>query len=49
MVVASELSSLLETAHWLRSPKNAQRFLKELHRVQARTLNPQPLDEFRRE
>lgn len=49
MVAASELSSLLETAHLLRSPKNAQRLLKALHRAQARTLNPQPLDEFRRE
>ncbi len=49
LVAASELSSLLETAHLLRSPKNAQRLLKALHRVQARTLKPQPLDKFRRE
>lgn len=49
MVAASEISSLLETAHLLRSPKNAQRLLKALHCAQAETLKLQPLDEFRRE
>lgn len=49
LVAVSELSSLLETAYLLRSPKNAQRLLKALHRAQAQTLKPQPLDEFRRE
>jgi antitoxin YefM len=43
LVTASELSSLLETAHLLRSPKNAQRLLKALRRAQAKTLKAQPL------
>ena len=33
MLPADELSGLLETAHLLRSPKNAQRLLKALHRA----------------
>ena len=37
LVTASELSSLLETAHLLRSPKNARRLLKALHRAQSST------------
>lgn len=49
LVAASELSSLLETAHLLRSPQNAQRLLKALHRAQAKTLKPQPLEKLRRE
>ncbi|MGH9842250.1 MAG: type II toxin-antitoxin system Phd/YefM family antitoxin [Blastocatellia bacterium] len=49
LVTASELSSLLETAHLMRSPKNAQRLLKALHRAQARTLKPQPLEKLRRD
>lgn len=49
LVSAAELSSLLETAHLLRSPKNAQRLLKALQRAQSETLKPQPLDKFRQE
>ncbi len=49
LVAASELTSLLETAHLLRSPKNAQRLLKALHRAQSRTLKPQPLEKLRRD
>lgn len=49
LVTASELSSLLETAHLLRSPKNAQRLLKALHRAQAKTLKPQPLEKLRQD
>ena len=33
MVDAAELSSLMETAHLLRSPKNAQRLLSALQRA----------------
>ena len=33
MIAASELESLTETAHLLRSPKNAQRLLSALHRA----------------
>jgi antitoxin YefM len=35
LVAAAELSSLLETAHLLRSPKNAKRLLKALDRAKA--------------
>lgn len=35
MISASELSSLVETAHLLRSPKNAQRLLAALQRARA--------------
>jgi len=37
LVSASELSSLIETAHLLHSPKNADRLIKALHRAQAQT------------
>ena len=49
LVTASELASLLETAHLLRSPENAQRLLKALHRAQAKTLKPQPLAKLRKD
>lgn len=49
IVTASELSSLLETAHLLRSPKNAQRLLKALRRAQAGTAKAQPLDALRKD
>ena len=49
LISASELSNLIETAHLLRSPKNAQRLLKALNRAQAQTTEPQTLDELRRE
>ncbi len=48
-LTASELSSLLETAHLLRSPKNAERLLKALHRAQAKTAKPKPLEKLRKE
>jgi antitoxin YefM len=35
MIAAAELSSLVETAHLLRSPKNAQRLLTALQRARA--------------
>jgi antitoxin YefM len=49
LIAAEELSGLLETAHLLRSPKNAERLLTALARAQHRTLSPQSLDELRRE
>ncbi len=49
LVNASELSSLLETAHLLRSPKNAQRLLKALQRAQARIEKPESLENLRQE
>lgn len=49
IVSVSELAGLLETAHLLRSPKNAQRLLKALRRAQARSLKPQPLEKLRQD
>ncbi len=49
LVSAAELSSLLETAHLLRSPKNAQRLLKALHRAQAKMEKPETLENLRAE
>ncbi len=49
LVTASELSSLLETAHLLRSPKNAQRLLKALRRAQTKARKPQSLEKLRQD
>lgn len=49
LVSESELSSLLETAHLLRSPKNAQRLLKALLRVQEVNGTPQTVEDIRQE
>lgn len=49
LVSASELSSLLETAHLLRSPKNAVRLLRALHRAQAKTEKTEILEKLRQE
>ncbi|MCY3791478.1 MAG: type II toxin-antitoxin system prevent-host-death family antitoxin [Gemmatimonadetes bacterium] len=49
LVSADELASLLETAHLLRSPKNAQRLLAAINRAQSRTLSPTSVEELRRE
>jgi antitoxin YefM len=49
LVAVSELSSLLEVAHLLRSPKNAQRLLAALKRATSKKLKPQALEELRRE
>lgn len=48
-VAADELSSLLETAHLLRSPKNAERLLSSLTRAQAKKGKPTDIDTLRRE
>jgi antitoxin YefM len=48
LISASELSSLFETAHLLRSPKNAERLLTALNRAKARTKKPQSLEKLRR-
>jgi antitoxin YefM len=49
LVSVSELAGLLETAHLLRSPKNAQRLLKALRRAQSKSLKPQPLEKLRQD
>ena len=49
LISADELERLLETAHLLRSPKNAERLLTALRRAQRREGTPQTLDELKRE
>lgn len=45
----SDLTSLFETAHLLRSRKNAERLLTALRRATLRLTDSQPLDDLRRE
>ena len=49
LVAASELSSLMETAHLLRSPKNAERLLRAIVRAKGHTLRPRSIASLRRE
>ena len=49
MITADELSGILETAHLLRSPKNAKRLLTALDRARKGTGTPQTIDELRKE
>jgi antitoxin YefM len=49
LIAADELASLLETAHLLRSPRNAERLLTALQRARARTEAPRRLDDLRAE
>jgi len=49
MIAADELTSLLETAHLLRSPKNAERLLAALTRASKEIVPPQSIEELRRE
>lgn len=49
LIAADELSSLLETAYLLRSPKNAERLLRALRRATARTGKPRTVEALRRE
>ena len=44
MIAADELQSLMETAHLLRSPKNAERLLAALARARAGDVAPTPVD-----
>jgi antitoxin YefM len=49
MVPADELAGLMETAHLLRSPKNAKRLLSALRRATSRKGKPESLDKLRQE
>lgn len=49
LIAADELAGLMETAHLLRSPKNAERVLTALARARAGTVAPQSVEELRRE
>lgn len=47
LVPAEELAGLMETAHLLRSPRNAQRLLRALRRAEHRKGKPEPLEKLR--
>jgi antitoxin YefM len=49
LISLSELSGLMETAHLLRSPKNAQRLLTSLNRALSESEPVSSLDEFKKE
>jgi antitoxin YefM len=49
LVPASELEGLIETAHLLRSPRNARRLLTALRRAQRGTVKPGTSAHLRRE
>lgn len=49
LVAASELAGLTETAHLLRSPRNAQRLLKALEQAKSGVGKPETVDELRRD
>jgi antitoxin YefM len=49
LIPAAELASVLETAHLLRSPKNAQRLLRALRRAEQHQGKPTSPEKLRRE
>jgi antitoxin YefM len=49
LIAADELSGLLETAHLLRSPKNAQRLMSAMRRAERRVGKPELAEKLRRE
>lgn len=48
LIAADELRSLMETAHLLRSPKNAERLIRALNRALAGSGRPSSLEALRR-
>ena len=49
LITADELAGILETAHLLRSPNNANRLLTALDRARKTVGAPQTIDELRNE
>ena len=49
MIAADELEGLLETAHLLRSPRNAERLLAALGRARATELPPTSMPSLKQE
>ena len=49
LVPAEELAGLMETAHLLRSPRNARRLLAALRRAETGNGKPKPVEKLRRE
>jgi antitoxin YefM len=48
LISADELSSITETAHLLRSPRNAARLRKAMTRAAKRSIKPEPVAKLRR-
>ena len=46
MIAADELASLVETAHLLRSEKNAERLLSALGRARGKSISAMPLTDL---
>lgn len=49
MIAADELEGLLETAHLMRSSRNAERLLAALARARGGNRKPTPLDRIKRD
>lgn len=49
LLPATELAGLIETAHLLRSPRNARRLLTALHRAERGKTKPTTIAQLRRE
>jgi antitoxin YefM len=49
LIPAAELAGLIETAHLLRSPRNARRLLSALRRAERGKLKPGTVTQLRRE
>jgi antitoxin YefM len=49
LIPAEELASVLETAHLLRSPKNAKRLLRALRRAEQGKGKPRTIDNLRQD
>ncbi len=49
LISAAELASLQETAHLLRSPRNAERLLRALARAESGASTPQTIEDLGRE
>lgn len=49
LIAATELAGLQETAHLLRSSRNAQRLLQALERAYTTEMFPEPVESIRKE
>jgi antitoxin YefM len=49
LISADELKGLLETAHLLRSPKNAKRLFDAIYRAKTNTEEPRSIESLREE
>lgn len=49
LVSADELSSIMETAHLLRSPRNAERLLTAIARAQTQEMKTSSVEDLRKE